>query len=209
MSFTVAGSDRTLTYTAYAAKSQASRRQLTRGSPSRRPLRGFLRRSPLEPRLSDEKTPVSATSLTSCNRSATARDFFYGDVHAHACATVSWLATLAPSPMYVWRTPHRYSRIGVSFARYPDVMRDQRVRERRRAGRPPAGAKQGEKVKDYPQLSIRVPVEFKARLNALSAVTGLAQWRVIVEAINCLFHDLPPHDRELVAGLSERLKRAG
>ena len=87
-------------------------------------------------------------------------------------------------------------------------MRDQRVRERRRAGRPPAGAKQGEKVKDYPQLSIRVPVEFKARLNALSAVTGLAQWRVIVEAINCLFHDLSPHDRDLVAGLSERLKRA-
>src|SRR6185436_2436676 len=47
-----------------------------------------------------------------------------------------------------------------------------RTKDRRRAGRPPAGAKEGEKVKDYPQLSIRVPVEFKARLNALSAVTG-------------------------------------
>jgi predicted DNA-binding protein len=87
-------------------------------------------------------------------------------------------------------------------------MSDNRTRERRRAGRPPAGAKEGEKVKDYPQLSIRVPLEFKARLNALSAVTGLAQWRVIVEAINCLCHDLPPHDRDLVAGLSERLMRA-
>ncbi len=80
---------------------------------------------------------------------------------------------------------------------------------RRRAGRPPAGAKQGERVKDYPQLSIRVPIEFKIRLNALSAVTGLAQWRVIVEAINCFFRDLPPNDRALVDGLSERLKRAG
>jgi len=80
---------------------------------------------------------------------------------------------------------------------------------RRRAGRPPAGAKAGEKVRDYPQLSVRVPNELKARLNALSAVTGLAQWRVIVEAINCFFHDLPPTDRELVDGLSERLKRAG
>jgi len=35
-------------------------------------------------------------------------------------------------------------------------------RGRRRAGRPPAGAREGEKVKDYPQLSVRVPHEFKA-----------------------------------------------
>jgi predicted DNA-binding protein len=87
-------------------------------------------------------------------------------------------------------------------------MSDSRIVERRRVGRPPAGAREGEKVKDYPQLSIRVPTEFKARLNALSAVTGLAQWRVIVEAINCFFHDLPQRDRDLVNGLSERLMRA-
>jgi len=79
--------------------------------------------------------------------------------------------------------------------------------QRRRAGRPPAGAREGEKVKDYPQLSIRVPAEFKARLNALSAVTGLAQWRVIIQAINCFFQDLPATDRALVDGLSERIRR--
>jgi predicted DNA-binding protein len=84
--------------------------------------------------------------------------------------------------------------------------RDRKVR--RRVGRPPAG-EDGEKVKDYPQLSIRVPLEFKARLNALSAVTGLAQWRVIVQAINCFNDDLPKSERDLVAGLSERLMRAG
>ena len=88
------------------------------------------------------------------------------------------------------------------------TMADNRV-TRRRAGRPPAGAKEGEKVKDYPQLSIRVPSEMKARLNALSAVTGLAQWRVIVEAIDCFVSDLPAPDRDLVDGLSARLMRAG
>lgn len=92
----------------------------------------------------------------------------------------------------------------------PTTMSDNRApRHRRRAGRPPAGAREGEKVKDYPQLSIRVPVEMKARLNALSAVTGLAQWRVVVEAIDCFLHDLPPTDRELVDGLSARFLRAG
>jgi predicted DNA-binding protein len=87
-------------------------------------------------------------------------------------------------------------------------MSDNRATTRRRAGRPPAGARAGEKVRDYPQLSVRLPHEFKARLNALSAVTGLAQWRVIVEALNCFIHDLPPTDRALVDGLSERLRRA-
>jgi predicted DNA-binding protein len=78
----------------------------------------------------------------------------------------------------------------------------------RRVGRPPAGARAGEKVKAYPQLSLRVPVEMKARLNAISAVTGLAQWRVIVESIDCYVLRMPEQDRNLVAGLSERLLRA-
>jgi predicted DNA-binding protein len=93
--------------------------------------------------------------------------------------------------------------------REPITMAEKRVTPRRRVGRPPAGARAGEKVKDYPQLSIRVPIEMKARLNALSAVTGLAQWRLIVEAIDCFFEDLPDNDRELVAGLSQRLMKAG
>src|SRR6266853_2024740 len=89
------------------------------------------------------------------------------------------------------------------------AMPVKRTPPRRRAGRPPAGAREGEKVKDYPQLSVRLPVEMKARLNALSAVTGLSQWRVIVEAIDCLWNGLPPTDRDLVEGLSDRLLKAG
>ena len=78
----------------------------------------------------------------------------------------------------------------------------------RRVGRPPAGAREGEKVKDYPQLSLRVPAEMKARLNAISAVTGLAQWRIVVEGIDCYVLAMPERDRDLVTGLSERLLRA-
>ena len=87
-------------------------------------------------------------------------------------------------------------------------MSDNRVSRRRRVGRPPAGARDGEKVKDYPQLSVRVPLELKAQLNALSVWMGLAQWRVVVEAIDCLVSNLPPTDRELVDGLTAELKRA-
>jgi predicted DNA-binding protein len=97
-----------------------------------------------------------------------------------------------------------FSRAAPAYTTMPD---NQVKLRQRRAGRPPAGAREGEKVKDYPQLSVRVPVEMKARLNALSAVTGLAQWRIIVEAIDCFHDDLPPTDRELVDGLSQRLLR--
>jgi predicted DNA-binding protein len=87
-------------------------------------------------------------------------------------------------------------------------MSDNRVSRRRRVGRPPAGARDGEKVKDYPQLSVRVPLEMKAQLNALSVWMGLAQWRVVVEALDCLMSNLPPTDRELVDSLTAEMKRA-
>jgi hypothetical protein len=47
-------------------------------------------------------------------------------------------------------------------------------KERRRIGRPPAGARAGERVKDYPQLSVRVPGDVKARLQAISPRLGAA-----------------------------------
>src|SRR5258705_5983195 len=82
--------------------------------------------------------------------------------------------------------PRAGSRSHLEFSlHWVQVMADKSAPQtpRRRAGRPPAGARAGEMVKDYPQLSIRLPVEMKARLNALSAVTGLAQWRVFIVAI--------------------------
>jgi len=69
---------------------------------------------------------------------------------------------------------------------------------RRRIGRPPAGAREGEKVKDYPQLSIRVPDEVKARLQALSTVKARPQWRIIAAAIDCYLRERPVGERKLI-----------
>ncbi len=62
-------------------------------------------------------------------------------------------------------------------------MRTQQSRQRKRSGRPPAGAQPGEKVLDYPQISVRVPPDVKQLLNDLSSTTGLPQWRVVSEAL--------------------------
>jgi hypothetical protein len=76
---------------------------------------------------------------------------------------------------------------------------------RRRTGRPPEGARQGERVTDYAQVSVRLPDDMRAKLTALAAVTGLSRWRLIMHAIECYIRNLSPAEQRLVSGLSSRL----
>ena len=76
--------------------------------------------------------------------------------------------------------------------------------ERRRIGRPPAGARDGEKVKDYPQLSVRLPADVKAKLHAISLVIARPQWRLITEAIDCYLKARPDTEQKLVEELLKR-----
>jgi predicted DNA-binding protein len=82
--------------------------------------------------------------------------------------------------------------------------------ERRRIGRPPAGARDGEKVKDYPQLSIRLPAEVKAKLHAISVISARPQWRLITDAIECYLRTRPDAEQKMVDELLARSRsRAG
>ena len=80
------------------------------------------------------------------------------------------------------------------------------AKEHRRIGRPPAGAREGERVKDYPQLSIRLPGDVKAKLQALSLVASRPQWRIITDAIECYFRERPESERRLVEDLAGRAR---
>jgi len=92
-------------------------------------------------------------------------------------------------------------------------MSSKSAKQRRPIGRPPAGERDGERVKDYPQLSIRLPLEVKATLQALSLVSARPQWRVVVEAIDCYLRGRPDHEQGMVDELlgrsrSRTLRRA-
>ena len=82
-------------------------------------------------------------------------------------------------------------------------------KEHRRIGRPPAGAREGEKVKDYPQLSIRLPADVKAKLQALSLIASRPQWRIITDAIDCYMRERTDAERRIVDELVGRSKRRG
>jgi predicted DNA-binding protein len=77
-------------------------------------------------------------------------------------------------------------------------------KQHRPIGRPPAGARAGEKVKDYPQLSIRLPDDIKAKLQALSLVSSRPQWRIITEAIECYLRDRSESEQKMVDDLVGR-----
>jgi predicted DNA-binding protein len=83
-------------------------------------------------------------------------------------------------------------------------MRTKVTKERRRIGRPPAGARAGERVKDYPQLSIRLPGEVKAKLQAISLIASRPQWRIITEAIECYLRERSDAERRMVDELVGR-----
>ena len=81
------------------------------------------------------------------------------------------------------------------------------VRSTRRVGRPTAGARAGEKVKDYPQLSVRIPPDIKTRISALSQVRRTSQWHIITDAIECYFRDLPAAEQATVEEFVRRRSR--
>jgi hypothetical protein len=78
--------------------------------------------------------------------------------------------------------------------------RAKRRRTTRKVGRPPAGDR-GERVKDYPQVSVRLPTYIRKTLVALSKVRQQPQWRIIVDSVECYRRDLPPQQRAQIARL--------
>ena len=54
----------------------------------------------------------------------------------------------------------------------------------RKAGRPPGGI-DGQRVRDYPQVSIRVPPKLYAQLAMLTRTTGLSRLEIFIRAIDC------------------------
>jgi hypothetical protein len=75
-----------------------------------------------------------------------------------------------------------------------------RVKANAKVGRPPAGD-DGERVKDYPQVSFRLPKAARDKLLALSQVRKQPQWRLIVESVECYLKDLPRHEQVQISRL--------
>ena len=82
------------------------------------------------------------------------------------------------------------------------------MRMSKRVGRPPAGDR-GERVKDYPQVSFRLPKASRDKLVALSKVRKQPQWRLIVESVECYLRDLPRKEQVQISRLVSNKRQKG
>ena len=65
----------------------------------------------------------------------------------------------------------------------------------RKAGRPPGGIN-GQRVRDYPQVSIRVPPKLYAQLATLTRTTGLSRLEIFIRALDCYESSLRAQRRQ-------------
>ncbi|HET7619890.1 MAG TPA: hypothetical protein VFK20_15390 [Vicinamibacterales bacterium] len=77
---------------------------------------------------------------------------------------------------------------------------------RARPGRPPSGPG-GQKVSQYPQLTVRLPAETKAKLNTLSLLTGHPIWKLLDQAVEAYVQNMPEPERSRLGAIAERLVR--
>jgi predicted DNA-binding protein len=82
-------------------------------------------------------------------------------------------------------------------------MPNQNLRKR---GRPASGP-DGAKVSNYPQLTVRLPAETKARLTTLSLLTATPVWKIIETAVETYVQHLPDDERKLLGSIADRLAR--
>jgi predicted DNA-binding protein len=56
-------------------------------------------------------------------------------------------------------------------------------------------------VREYPQLSVRIPPESKIKLDALSVQQSKPQWRIVVESFEYFVRSLPTSDQRKLTEL--------
>jgi hypothetical protein len=65
-------------------------------------------------------------------------------------------------------------------------------------GRPRGGVRRGERLRDYPSITVRVPPGTRAMLKVLSARRKLPTWRMLRHLVICYVRHLPPRERRRI-----------
>lgn len=68
----------------------------------------------------------------------------------------------------------------------------------RKRGRPRGGVRPGERMRDYPVLTIRVPPETRAMFTALCTRRRMPRWLMLRHLIVCFVRSLPAPERRRI-----------
>jgi hypothetical protein len=73
----------------------------------------------------------------------------------------------------------------------------------RKRGRPRGGVRRGERLRDYPVLTVRVPPETRAMFTALCTRRQLPRWLMLRHLIVCFVRQLPAGERRRIVQRSK------
>jgi len=76
--------------------------------------------------------------------------------------------------------------------------RTRSTQQGRKRGRPRGGVRRGERLRDYPTLTVRVPPGTRAMLRALCTRRKLPMWLMLRHLTVCFVRDLPAGERRWV-----------
>jgi hypothetical protein len=75
---------------------------------------------------------------------------------------------------------------------------ERRKAKRQGPGRPRGGVRTGERIRDYPTLTVRAPPETRVMLRALCSSERLPAWQMIRHLVVCFVRDLPARQRRMI-----------
>jgi hypothetical protein len=73
----------------------------------------------------------------------------------------------------------------------------------RKRGRPRGGVKRGERLRDYPVLTVRVPPETRKMFAVLCMRRGMPRWLMLRHLIVCYVRSLPANERRRIVQRSK------
>ena len=68
----------------------------------------------------------------------------------------------------------------------------------RKRGRPRGGVRPGERMRDYPVLTVRVPPDTRAMFTALCTRRRVPRWMMLRHLIVCFVRNLPANERRRI-----------
>src|SRR5688572_21146299 len=89
--------------------------------------------------------------------------------------------------------------LGNPFAQNHDCMTENNTRAApRKRGRPRGGVRPGERLRDYPVLTVRVPPDTRAMFAALCTRRRVPRWLMLRHLIVCFVRSLPANERRRI-----------
>jgi hypothetical protein len=94
--------------------------------------------------------------------------------------------------------------LGNAFAREPGGMTENNtLAAARKRGRPRGGVRPGERLRDYPVLTVRVPPDTRAMFTALCTRRRVPRWLMLRHLIVCFVRNLPATERRRIVQRSK------